>query len=62
MDDQALRKCGNEFRVGEDLYGASVEQLRERMDILKAEYARVERALHKKAAELDAAEVFFKKT
>jgi uncharacterized small protein (DUF1192 family) len=62
VDDQTLKKCGNDFRVGEDLYGVSVEQLRERMDILKAEHARIERALHKKADELDAAEVFFKKT
>lgn len=61
MDDKDLRKAGTEFRVGEDLYGVSVEQLKDRLEILDAEKSRIQAELGKKDAELSAAESFFKK-
>jgi len=62
MDEQELRAAGKTFTVGEDLYGVSVKQLGERVEILKAEIARYETALQKKTGELSAAEDFFNKS
>ncbi len=62
MDDMELRAAGKTFTVGEDLYGVSVKQLTERVDIIKSELARIERALLKKAGELSDAENFFNKS
>ena len=45
---------------GEDLYGLSVEELRERIMIYKAEIERVSAALVKKEQELSAADLIFK--
>lgn len=45
--------------VGDDLYSASVSELRERIEILKAEIVRAEHALTKKQAELSEAETLF---
>jgi uncharacterized small protein (DUF1192 family) len=61
MDAKDLRKAGEAFKVGEDLYGISVAQLSERVEILNAEIARINVELTKKGAELSAAENFFKK-
>ncbi|PHR58674.1 MAG: hypothetical protein COA43_10485 [Robiginitomaculum sp.] len=62
MDEQELGHIGETFRVGEDLYGVSVEQLRERSEVLKMELARIEVFIVKKNEELTVAETFFKKT
>ena len=40
MDALELRKLGAGFSVGEDLYGVSLVQLTERLEILRAEMAR----------------------
>ena len=61
MDEKDLRKAGSEFLVGEDLYGVSLEQLSERIAILRAEIARIDVEIAKKGADLSAAEDFFKK-
>jgi uncharacterized small protein (DUF1192 family) len=61
MDVAELRKLGAGFSVGEDLYGVSLTQLTERLEILRAEIARIEAEIQKKDAELSEAENFFKK-
>lgn len=62
MDATDLCKLGAGFSVGEDLYGVSLVQLTERLDILRAEIARIEAEIQKKNAELSNAENFFKKS
>jgi uncharacterized small protein (DUF1192 family) len=62
MEDADLRKAGADFSVGEDLYGISLAQLRERVEVLRAEITRIEAEIGKKGAEMSAAEDFFKKT
>ena len=62
MEDTDLKRAGQGFLVGEDLYGVSVAQLTERLEILTAEQARIEREIKKKAKELAGAESFFKKS
>ncbi len=49
------------FALGEDLYGVSVDELKERITLLKAEIVRIEAELTKKQSDLSAAEQFFKK-
>ena len=62
MDALELRKLGAGFSVGEDLYGVSLVQLKERLEILRAETARIEAEIQKKDVELSKAENFFKKS
>ena len=61
MEDADLKRLGQGFSVGEDLYGVSVVQLHERLEILTAEQVRIRREIDKKAKELSSAESFFKK-
>lgn len=61
MEIADLRKLGAEFSVGDDLYGVSLDQLTERLDILRAEIIRIEAEIQKKDAEMSNAENFFKK-
>ncbi|MBL4870843.1 MAG: DUF1192 domain-containing protein [Robiginitomaculum sp.] len=60
MDDIELRKLGTTFQVGEDLYTVSVDQIKERIDILQAELVRLATALDKKKQGLSSAETFFR--
>lgn len=62
MEDADLKRAGQTFCVGEDLYGVSVAQLAERLKILTAEHKRVEHEITKKVKELAGAESFFKKS
>jgi len=62
MDDIELKRAGQGFQVGEDLYGISVAQLTERLEVLAAETIRIERAIAQKNAELTTAETFFRKS
>jgi len=62
LDDTDLKRAGQAFCVGDDLYGVSVAQLKERLEILEAEQARIRREIEKKAKDLTSAEGFFKKT
>ena len=48
-----------DFSIGEDLYGISVDELEERISILKDEILRLERELTKKNQERAAAEDIF---
>lgn len=62
LDDADLKRAGQAFSVGEDLYGVSVEQLKQRLEILEAEQTRIRFEIKKKAEDLTSAESFFKKT
>ena len=58
-DDRPKKKITHE--LGQDLRLLSVEELRERIDLLKAEIARLEADIKSKQASRNAAEVFFKR-
>lgn len=62
MDVSDIRAAGQDFRVGEDLYGVSITQLQHRLAVLQAEIDRIHRAVDEKSAELTTAESFFKKS
>jgi uncharacterized small protein (DUF1192 family) len=57
-DDRPRRKVTHE--IGQDLSLLSVEELTERVALLKAEIARLEQASDKKRASRDAANSIFK--
>jgi uncharacterized small protein (DUF1192 family) len=57
-DDRPRRKISHE--IGQDLSLLSVEELTERIALLKAEIERLEAAAAKKRASKDAASSFFK--
>ena len=57
-DDKPRKKITHE--IGQDLYLLSVEELAERIALLKAEIERLEAASGKKRASKDAANNFFK--
>ena len=59
MDDD-VRQSETTFQIGEDLYGVSVDELNERLSVLKAEISRIELELTKKSAGLSAADLLFK--
>jgi uncharacterized small protein (DUF1192 family) len=58
-DDRPRKKISHE--IGQDLSLLSVEELTERMTLLKSEIARLEEAATKKRASRNAADSFFKK-
>jgi len=60
FDDEAPKKR-IAHAVGEDLSKLSIEELGERIEILKAEIGRIEAALAAKRASADAAQTFFKR-
>jgi uncharacterized small protein (DUF1192 family) len=57
-DDRPAKKVAHE--IGQDLALLSVEELNDRIGLLKAEIGRLERALATKRAGRDAASKFFK--
>jgi uncharacterized small protein (DUF1192 family) len=57
-DDRPRKKISHE--IGQDLSHLSVEELTERIALLKAEIERLEAAAAKKRASKDAASSFFK--
>ena len=57
-DDRPKKKITHE--IGQDLSLLSVEELAERIALLKSEIARLEEAASKKRASKDAANAFFK--
>jgi uncharacterized small protein (DUF1192 family) len=60
MDEERVRpKKAHE--LGEDLALLSVEELRERVEALKAEIGRLESAIRSKEASKSAADTFFKR-
>ena len=58
-DDRPRKKITHE--IGQDLSLLSVEELTERVTLLKTEIARLEEATTRKRASRDAADNFFKK-
>jgi uncharacterized small protein (DUF1192 family) len=58
-DDRPRKKVSHE--IGQDLSLLSVEELTERIALLKSEIIRLEEAATKKRASRDAADNFFKK-
>ena len=58
-DDRPRKKVSHE--IGQDLSLLSVEELTERIALLKSEIVRLEEAATKKRASRDAADNFFKK-
>ena len=57
-DDRPKKKVSHE--IGQDLSLLAVEELTERVALLKSEIARLEEAATKKRASKDAANAFFK--
>jgi len=57
-DDRPKKKITHE--IGQDLYLLSVEELTERIALLKSEITRLEEAASKKRTSKDAANAFFK--
>ena len=60
-DDVPSREELDRFRVGEDLYGLSVDELDMRIKAYQAEITRLTTELDKKAKEKQAADLLFKK-
>ena len=58
-DDKPKKKISHD--LGQDLTLLSVEELRERIELLKTEIARLEADIRNKQASRSAAEVFFKR-
>lgn len=58
-DDRPKKKIAHE--IGADLSLVSVEELRERVDLLKQEIARLEADIARKQASKSAADSFFKR-
>ena len=58
-DDKPLKKLSHE--IGQDLTLLSVEELRQRIDLMQEEIARLEADIARKQATRSAAEQFFKK-
>lgn len=57
-ENETLRQIGT-ISVGDELYGVSVTELEVRIEALKAEILRVEKELHKKKKDRDAADSLF---
>lgn len=60
FDEEAPKKK-KAHEIGEDLAKLSLDELAERIDLLKAEIVRIEGAIKTKQASADAAASFFKK-
>ncbi len=61
MDEEALRPKKKLHELGEDLALLSVDELRERIEALHAEIARLETAIRAKEASKSVADTFFKR-
>jgi len=60
FDEEPVKKK-KPHELGEELGALSVDELRERIDLLKAEIVRLEQALAAKRASADVAASFFKR-
>lgn len=58
-DEKTMRQSETPISVGDDLYGCSLEELRERIRILQLEVSRTEAELSKKQTERAAADQLF---
>lgn len=62
FDDDRPKKAATTHVVGQDLALLSVTELRERVEALKSEIARLESELSAKGATKDAAEALFRRS
>lgn len=60
FDDEPVRPS-NVHTIGQDLSLLSVEEIRQRVELLKSEIVRLEDALVAKGSTRDAAEAFFRR-
>jgi uncharacterized small protein (DUF1192 family) len=58
--DEELPKKKVAHEINEDLSKLSIDELEERIDLLKAEISRIEKTVADKRATADAAKTFFK--
>ena len=56
-----MAQSDTKFTLGEDLYGVSIAELTDRLDVLRHEITRIEGEIIKKTAERDAANDIFGK-
>ncbi len=61
MEEEVLRPKKKAHELGEDLSLLSVGELRERVEALQTEIARLEAAINSKEASKTAADTFFKR-
>jgi len=61
MEEEPLRPTKKAHELGEDLAMLSVDELRERVDALKAEIERLEAAIRTKQATRSEADTFFRR-
>ncbi|HEX2215976.1 MAG TPA: DUF1192 domain-containing protein [Xanthobacteraceae bacterium] len=61
MDEDVLPKKKLTHEIGQDLALLSVEELRDRIALLREEIARLEQAMANKRASLDVANTFFRR-
>ena len=61
MEEEAPPKKKTAHEIGQDLSLLSVAELRDRIDVLKSEIARLEAAMTAKNASRNMADTFFKK-
>jgi uncharacterized small protein (DUF1192 family) len=61
FDEEPPKKKKTAHEIGEDLATLSVDELTERIGVLRAEIARIEAALSAKRASADAAQSIFKR-
>ena len=59
-EDEEKAKKRRDIEIGSDLSTLSVDELDERVELLKAEIARIEEEKKQKQSSLSAAEAFFK--
>jgi uncharacterized small protein (DUF1192 family) len=59
--DEDLPKRKKPFEIGQDLSFLSADELRETVNVLKQEIARIEAEMTSKSASRNAAEAFFKR-
>ena len=61
LDEEGPKKKNTVHEIGEDLSKLSIDELAERVELLKAEVIRIEAAAAAKRASAEAAEIFFKR-
>ena len=61
LDEEGPKKKNTVHEIGEDLSKLSIDELAERVELLKLEIIRIEAVAAAKRASAEAAEIFFKR-